>query len=92
MKQAQKEGLSPNLDSNSSPMTYDTCPVPTLDDANFLALRPREVSDARPSSDPTSSYSGIGVFLSLQYMNIDLHQGFSTSPVLIFWMGSFFTG
>ena len=37
-------------------MTYDTCRVHTLDDANFLGLRPRVVSDAGLSSDPTYSW------------------------------------
>ena len=54
-KQVQKESLSPNLDSSSSPMTYDTCPVPALDHTNFLGLRPRVVTDAGLFSDPTSS-------------------------------------
>ena len=48
--------LSPTLDSRSSPMICRACPVCTLDDTNFLGLRPRVVSDARLSSDPTYSW------------------------------------
>lgn len=44
------------------------------------------------SSDATTSLSGTRVFSAVKCVDVDRQQAFSTSAVLLFWMGSFSLG